>query len=85
LAAVPFQVLLFRTLGFPSWFMYVIGILETAGAIALLIPRYNVAGVFTIICIMLGAIASLLNHAQMSLLPATVLVLVLAVVAGFLC
>jgi putative oxidoreductase len=84
LASQPFQVQLFQTLGFPGWFMYVTGILEIAGAIALLIPRYAVVGAGIIICVMVGALASLVTHAQMSLLPPTVLLLVLAAVLGYL-
>jgi putative oxidoreductase len=84
LAAQPFQVQLFRTLGFPGWFMYVTGILEIAGAIALLIPRYAVVGAGIIICVMLGATSSLVTHAQTSLLPPTLLLLVLAAVIGYL-
>src|SRR5471030_214070 len=84
LAAQPFQVQLFQTLGYPGWFMYVTAILEIAGAIALLIPRYAVVGAGIIICVMLGALASLVTHAQMSLLPPTVLLLVLAALVGYL-
>jgi putative oxidoreductase len=84
LAAQPFQVQLFQTLGYPGWFMYVTGILEIAGAIALLIPRYAVVGAIIIICVMLGALASLVTHAQTALLPPTVLLLVLAAAVGFL-
>jgi putative oxidoreductase len=84
LAAAPFQVQLFQMLGFPGWFMYVTGILEIAGAIALLIPRYAVVGAAIIICVMLGALASLITHAQLSMIPATVLMLVLASVVGYL-
>jgi putative oxidoreductase len=84
LAAVPYQVQLFGLLGFPVWFMYVTGVLEIAGAVALLIPRYAVVGAVLIICVMLGALASLLMHAQMSLLPATLVLLVLAAAVGYL-
>jgi putative oxidoreductase len=84
LAAQPFQVQLFQTLGFPGWFMYATGSLEIAGAIALLIPRYAVVGAIVIICVMLGALASLVTHAQMSLLAPTVLLLVLAAAVGYL-
>lgn len=84
LASQPFQVQLFQSLGFPGWFMYVTGILEIAGAIALLIPRYAVVGAGIIICVMVGALASLVTHALMSLLPPTVVLLVLAGVVGYL-
>ena len=84
LAAAPYQVQLFAMLGFPGWFMYVTGIIEIAGAIALLIPRYAAAGAVIIICVMLGALASVLVHAQMSLIPGTVVMLALAVAIGYL-
>jgi putative oxidoreductase len=84
LAGAPFQVQLFQTLGFPGWFMYVTGFLEIAGAIALLIPRYAVVGAVVIICVMLGALASLVTHAQLSMVPPAVLMLALAAAVGYL-
>jgi uncharacterized membrane protein YphA (DoxX/SURF4 family) len=44
LASVPAMVQIFDTLGFGQWFRYVTGVVEIAGAVALLIPTYAALG-----------------------------------------
>jgi len=44
LASVPAMVQLFDTLGFGQWFRYLTGVVEVAGAVALLIPSYAALG-----------------------------------------
>ena len=44
LASVPAMVQIFDTLGFGQWFRYVTGVVEIAGAVALLIPSYTALG-----------------------------------------
>ena len=44
LASVPAMVQIFDTLGFGQWFRYVTGVVEIAGAVALLIPSYAALG-----------------------------------------
>lgn len=44
LASVPAMVQIFDTLGFGQWFRYVTGVVEIAGAVALLIPAYAALG-----------------------------------------
>lgn len=49
---------MFRHVGFPDWFRIAIGVLETAAAALLLVPRTAAYGAITVIVIMLGAIAT---------------------------
>jgi uncharacterized membrane protein YphA (DoxX/SURF4 family) len=44
LASVPAMVQIFDALGFGQWFRYVTGVVEIAGAVALLIPSYAALG-----------------------------------------
>jgi uncharacterized membrane protein YphA (DoxX/SURF4 family) len=44
LASAPAMVQIFDTLGFGQWFRYVTGVVEIAGAVALLIPSYAALG-----------------------------------------
>ena len=41
--------------GYPRWSLTIIGLLEVSGAILLLIPRFAIYGVGTLIAVMLGA------------------------------
>jgi putative oxidoreductase len=84
LAGIPIQALIFQQLGYPHWFMYVTGALETAAALALLVPRYAVVGAVIIICVMAGAVGSLLIHGQVSTTPVPIVLLAAAVAVGHL-
>jgi len=48
----------FEKWGYPMWFMIFIGILETSGGIALLIPKLRHYGAFVISIVMTGALAT---------------------------
>ena len=65
--------------GYPIWFMYVTGFIETSCAIMLLVPKTRFYGAVLIICTMLGAIVTLVMSNQMVQIPIPSLVLVLAV------
>jgi len=53
---------LFAVWGFPQWFLPVVGALEIAGAIALLIPRLSLYGALVLGSVMIGAIGTLLIY-----------------------
>jgi len=59
LLGVPGAVKEFEMIGFGQWFRYVTGVLEVAGAIGLLIPRYRFWAALLIACIM--ACATMIN------------------------
>ena len=53
---------LFAGWGFPQWFLPVVGALEIAGAVALLIPRLSLYGALVLGSVMIGAIGTLLIY-----------------------
>ena len=56
LAGVPAMVEMFAKVGLGQWFRYVTGLLEVAGAIGLLIPRYAFYAAVLLAMVMVGAI-----------------------------
>jgi uncharacterized membrane protein YphA (DoxX/SURF4 family) len=78
LTTQPMMLQEFARFGYPTWFMYVTGILEVVGAIAVLVPRYAFYGAALLTCIMLGAIFSHLTHGQAAMIGAPVVLFVLA-------
>ncbi len=54
----------FASWGYSETFLYIIGALETLGAIGLLIPRLAPFAAASLIGIMIGAIVTHLNHDQ---------------------
>lgn len=65
----------FRRYGFPGWFRILIGIVEVAGGIALLIPKAALEAASFLIVIMLGAVITELVRGDNFLLPLLVLLL----------
>ena len=45
----------FERWGYPTWFMFLVGFLEVAGGLLILIPRINGFGALTLATVMLGA------------------------------
>lgn len=74
----------FGQIGFGMWFMYVIGILEIAGAVALVTPWLSGLAALALIGLMAGAFLTQLTvfHGHDALVP-LLLVVPLAVVAWF--
>jgi uncharacterized membrane protein YphA (DoxX/SURF4 family) len=76
LAGAAQMVALFERVGVGQWFRYVTGILEIAGAIGLLIPRYTFYAASLLVTVMVGAVISHLAVLGGSpAAPATLLVL----------
>ena len=53
---------MFHNLGLPDWFRVVIGVLETAAALLLALPRTAAYGAALIVTIMLGALGEVVMH-----------------------
>lgn len=64
LLALPFETEAFARWGYPLAFMYVIGVLELAGAVGLLVPRLSALAAFCLSALMLGAIGTHLRHGE---------------------
>jgi putative oxidoreductase len=77
----PAMVEMFATIGVGQWFRYVVGALEIAGAVGVLVPRLSGLAALGLICLMVGAtLTNLFILGANPLLP-IVLLLVSAVVA----
>jgi putative oxidoreductase len=83
LAGVPKQVDSFAHWGYASWFLYVIGAIEAASAIGLLVPRIAVFSVLLLGVTMLGAALTHLVHHEMMAVPVPLVILGLLVVVGY--
>ena len=51
----PAMVEMFATIGIGQWFRYVVGALEIAGAVGVLIPRFSGLAALGLVCLMAGA------------------------------
>ena len=65
--------------GYPSWFRFVVGAAEIAGAIGLLVPRLRFFAATGLVGVMLGAVATHLANAEAVAAP---IPLVLASLVG---
>jgi len=84
LTAQPMMVGEFQTFGYPLWFMYVTGLIEIAGAIFVLAPRFARIGAGLLVCVMIGALISHLSHGQAAMIGVPVILLLLALAVGTL-
>ena len=51
----PTMVEMFATIGIGQWFRYLVGALELAGAVAVLVPRFSGLASLGLVCLMSGA------------------------------
>ena len=51
----PAMVEMFATIGIGQWFRYVVGALEIAGAVGVLVPRFSGLAAIGLVCLMAGA------------------------------
>ncbi len=63
------QVEHFALWGYPSWFLYVTGLIEVAGGICLFIPRTQFYGIVILSITMVGAALTHLKAHEMSAFP----------------
>jgi putative oxidoreductase len=80
LAGAPFMVGLFEQIGLGQWFRIVTGVVEVAGAVALLVPGLASIGGLWLGGTMVGAVATHLFVLHTSPVPAVVLGLLNAVI-----
>jgi uncharacterized membrane protein YphA (DoxX/SURF4 family) len=74
----------FSLFGFPLWFMYLTGVIEIAGAVLVLVPRFAYVGAAALVCVMAGAVFSHLTHGQAGMIGVPLVLLILAAVVGTL-
>jgi putative oxidoreductase len=72
---------MFDTIGIGQWFRYLVGALEIAGAIGVLVPRLSSSAALGLICLMVGAAATNVFVLGASPLLPLVLLLVSGLVA----
>ncbi|MHC2001751.1 DoxX family protein [Methylobacterium sp. CM6241] len=73
LAGVPMMVQVYDLIGVGQWFRIVTGLVEVAGAVALLIPGYAAFAALWLACTMVGAIIAHLVVLPTPVAPAAVL------------
>ena len=83
LRGIPSQVDSFAHWGYAAWFLYVIGAIEAAGAIGLLVPRLAGFAVLLLGGTMLGASLTHLVHHEMKAVPVPLAILCLLAVVGY--
>jgi uncharacterized membrane protein YphA (DoxX/SURF4 family) len=84
LAGAEDQVKGFAAMGFPTWFMYVTGLIEIVGAVLLLIPRTAAFGVLLLGATMVGAVLSLLKVGDVAHSPIPLVFLLVIALIGWL-
>ncbi|MGU3285138.1 DoxX family protein [Methylobacterium mesophilicum] len=81
LAGVPMMVQVYDLIGVGQWFRIVTGLVEVAGAIALLVPGYAAFAALWLTCTMAGAIVAHLTVLPTPAAPAAVLLVLTAFLA----
>ncbi|QDI79195.1 DoxX family protein [Methylorubrum populi] len=81
LAGIPMMVQVYDLIGVGQWFRIVTGIVEVAGAIALLVPGYAAFAALWLACTMVGAILAHLTVLPTPAAPAAVLLVLTATLA----
>jgi putative oxidoreductase len=64
--------------GYPPWFMYANGVVETLCAVMLIVPRLAVPAALIIMGDMIGAVATHATHGEFAMLPVPLAVFVIA-------
>ncbi|HEX5009559.1 MAG TPA: DoxX family protein [Planctomycetota bacterium] len=78
LAGMPYIVQTFHEWGYPAWFRIVIGLMETAGGVLVLIPATRILGATLISLVMVGAIGTHVLAGQWGMVPVPIVTLALA-------
>ena len=81
LAGVPAMVEMFNKVGLGQWFRYFTGLLEVAGAIGLLIPRYAFYAAVLLAIVMFGAVIAEVAVIGDSPVPPAVLLVLSGIIA----
>ncbi len=83
LGGAPKQIENFAHWGYAEWFLYVIGAVETAGAVGLLVPRAAVFSGLLLGGTMFGAALTHLVHHEMMAVPVPLVILGLLTIVGY--
>lgn len=83
LRGAPSQVDNFAHWGYAAWFLYVVGAVEAAGAVGLLVPRLAGFAAMVLGGTMLGAALTHLVHHEMKAVPIPLVILGLLTVVGY--
>ena len=78
------QVKGFAAMGYPTWFLYLTGVIEVVGGILLLIPRTAVFGVLLLGATMVGAVLSVLKMGDVAHAPIPLVFLLVIALIGWL-
>ncbi|KAA8784242.1 DoxX family protein [Paenibacillus amylolyticus] len=70
----------FESFSYPTWTMYLIGVLELLSAVGLLIPRTRILASGILTFILIGAVGSHLIYAQYAAIPLPAVLLVANIV-----
>ena len=73
----------FARWGYPGWFLYVVGVMEAGGAIALLVPRVAGFAALLLCGTMVGAALTHLVHGEMTAVPVPLVLLALVALVGY--
>lgn len=79
LLGLEFELEAFERWGYPLWFMYLTGVIEVAGAVALMIPRLSSLAALGLSGVMVGAVATHLMHSEWMMLVIASVILLVAV------
>jgi uncharacterized membrane protein YphA (DoxX/SURF4 family) len=79
----PSQAAAFARWGYPGWFLYVVGVVEAAGGLALLIPRLAGFAALTLGATMVGAALTHLFHGETTAAPVPGVLLLLVSLVGY--
>lgn len=83
LRGAPSQVDNFAHWGYAAWFLYVVGAVEAAGALGLLVPRFAGFAAMLLGGTMLGAALTHLVHHEMKAVPVPLVILSLLALVGY--
>lgn len=84
LAGLAFEIAAFERWGYSLWFMYLIGTIEVAGGIGLLVQRFSALASVNLALVMIGAVVTHINHAEWPMLAVAGSIFILAAVRAWL-
>ncbi|CAM8631153.1 COG2259 Predicted membrane protein [Burkholderiales bacterium] len=84
LASLEFELVAFERWGYPIWFMYLIGVVEVAGGVGLIIQRFSAAAAAALALMMIGGIGTHVMHSEWGMLAAASLIFLMSTVRAYL-
>jgi putative oxidoreductase len=78
LAGLSFEVEAFQRWGYPPWFMYLIGMVEVAGGIGLMVRQLSAAAAAGLSAMMIGAVGTHIVHNEWGMLVLALAIMALA-------